>query len=49
MSRTTLCAGTAAGLIALSLLLMIGRYRVLGDLEKEGGVKKSGRSYSVAA
>jgi ribosomal protein S25 len=24
-------------------------YRVLGDLEKEGRVKKSGRSYSIAA
>lgn len=31
MSRTTLCALTAGGLITLSLLLMAGRYRVLGD------------------
>ncbi len=31
MSRTTLCALTAACLITLSLLLMAGRYKVLGD------------------
>jgi hypothetical protein len=31
MSRTTLCALTAAGLVAASSALMIGRYRVLGD------------------
>jgi len=30
MSRTTLCALTAAGLVTLSLLLMAGRYHVLG-------------------
>jgi hypothetical protein len=31
MSRTTLCALTAAGLVTASLALMAGRYRVLGD------------------
>jgi hypothetical protein len=31
MSRTTLCAVTAAGLAALSLGVMVVRYRVLGD------------------
>lgn len=31
MSRTTLCVATAAGLTAVSLGLMIVRYRVLGD------------------
>jgi hypothetical protein len=31
MSRTTLCVATAAGLAALSVAVMIGRYRVLGD------------------
>lgn len=31
MSRTTLCAITAGGLVTLSLGLMAGRYQVLGD------------------
>jgi hypothetical protein len=31
MSRTTLCALTAGGLVTLSLLLMAGRYQVLGE------------------
>jgi hypothetical protein len=31
MSKTTLCALTAAGLVAVSLSLMLGRYHVLGD------------------
>jgi hypothetical protein len=31
MSRTTLCALTAAGLVTASLTLMAGRYHVLGD------------------
>src|SRR5947209_11963697 len=31
MSRTTLSALTAAGLVAMSLLLMAGRYHVLGQ------------------
>jgi hypothetical protein len=31
MSRTTLCAVTAAGLVTVSLALMAGRYRVLGN------------------
>ena len=31
MSRTTLCLATAAGLISLSMGLMIARYQILGD------------------
>jgi hypothetical protein len=31
MSRTILCAVTAAGLVTISLAIMVGRYAVLGD------------------
>lgn len=44
MSRTMLCAITAAGLITVSLAMMAGRYRVLGD---EVLVPKGPRTWKV--
>src|SRR5258708_1973986 len=57
MSRTTLCALTAGGLVALSLLLMAGRYHVLGEeiLSPQGprtwkvAMKVTGASTAAAA